>query len=144
MDTLVGTQSSFLLGKWLHDAEALGTTAQEKRYYEKDARNILTTWGGADQSLNDYANRCWSGLLNDFYATRWKMFTHDALNAVRAGDTLDEQAFHKAVTDYEWRWVNQTGSYKDTPSGDAFLISQALYRKYRPEIMAAGAHATTR
>lgn len=141
MDTLVGTQSSFLLGKWLHDAEALGTTPQEKRYYEKDARNILTTWGGADQSLNDYANRCWSGLLNDFYATRWKMFTHDALNAVRAGDALDEKAFHKAVTDYEWRWVNQTGTYKDTPSGDAFAISQVLYRKYRPEIMAAGAHA---
>lgn len=138
MDTLVGTQSSFLLGKWLHDAEAMGRNEAEKRYYEKDARNILTTWGGADQSLNDYARRGWSGLLNDFYATRWKMFTHDALAAVSAGDTLDQKAFHKAVTDYEWNWVNQHSSYKDKPSGDAFLISQTLYRKYAPKIMAVG------
>lgn len=141
MDTLVGTQSSFLLGKWLDDAGALGRTPAEKRYYRQDARNILTTWGGAAQSLNDYANRCWSGLLSDFYGTRWKMFLHDALSAVRGRDTLDEKAFYDRVTAYEWNWVKKDRAYRDKPAGDAYLISQALYQKYKAAIEAAGAAA---
>jgi alpha-N-acetylglucosaminidase len=134
MDRLVATQSSFLLGKWLDDAQAMSKNEKEKLYYQKDARNIITTWGGANQTLNDYANRCWSGLLTSFYGVRWKMFVHDAMDAVRAHIPFDEKKFHTAVTNFEWDWVQKDGKYPNKPSGNPLEISEQLYKKYLPEI----------
>ena len=45
------------LDKWIEDARSLGDTDELKNYYEKNARNLITTWGG---SLNDYASRTWA------------------------------------------------------------------------------------
>ena len=59
------------LDKWIEDARSLGDTDELKNYYEKNARNLITTWGG---SLNDYASRTWAGLLNDYYARRWEIY----------------------------------------------------------------------
>ena len=55
VDTLLSTQSSFLLGKWIEDARSLGIDEASKNYYEENARTIVSTWGDKDQSLNDYA-----------------------------------------------------------------------------------------
>jgi alpha-N-acetylglucosaminidase len=49
----------------------MGDSPQLKDYYEKNARNLITTWGG---SLNDYASRSWAGLIRDYYAKRWEMY----------------------------------------------------------------------
>ena len=38
VDTLLSTQSSFLLGKWIEDARSLGTDGASKNYYEENAR----------------------------------------------------------------------------------------------------------
>ena len=53
------------LDKWIDDARKMGDSPQLKDYYEKNARNLITTWGG---SLNDYASRSWAGLISDYYA----------------------------------------------------------------------------
>ena len=45
VDTLLSTQSSFLLGKWIEDARSLGTDEVSKNYYEENARTIVSTWG---------------------------------------------------------------------------------------------------
>ena len=42
--------------------ETADTTEEEKKYYEENARCILTIWGQKDTQLNDYANRGWAGL----------------------------------------------------------------------------------
>jgi len=104
LDKLVATQPSLLLGKWLKDAGNMGKNKSEQLYFRKDARNILTTWGGQGQSLNDYANRSWSGLLKDFYATRWKMLIHRVITAVKANVPFDEKAFDEEVKAFEWQW----------------------------------------
>jgi alpha-N-acetylglucosaminidase len=134
LDKLVATQPSLLLGKWLKDAGNMGKNKSEQLYFRKDARNILTTWGGQGQSLNDYANRSWSGLLKDFYATRWKMFIHSVITAVKENVPFDEKAFNTKVMAFEWQWVQKDKIFPDEPSGDAVKISEQLYKKYKSGI----------
>ena len=72
VDRLLSTHPLFMLGPWIENARAWGTTPAEKDYFEKQARTILTIWGGP--VLNDYANRLWGGLVKDYYAKRWDLF----------------------------------------------------------------------
>lgn len=71
LDLLLSCHKTFSFGRWIRAAEAFGTTETEKEYYKKNARTLLTTWGEKGQSLNDYANRSWSGLTRSYYAPRW-------------------------------------------------------------------------
>ena len=75
------------LDKWIEDARSLGDTDELKNYYEKNARNLITTWGG---SLNDYASRTWAGLLNDYYARRWEIYFDAVIGAAEKGIELDK------------------------------------------------------
>jgi len=36
----------------IEDARKLGKNQEEADYYEKNARNIITTWGGASMQIN--------------------------------------------------------------------------------------------
>ena len=55
IDTLLATRKEFLLGVWLESAKAMGTNAEESALYEKNARNLLGTWGNKDCKLFDCA-----------------------------------------------------------------------------------------
>ncbi|MEO6706784.1 MAG: alpha-N-acetylglucosaminidase TIM-barrel domain-containing protein, partial [Ginsengibacter sp.] len=135
LDSLVGTQSSFLLGGWLSDAKSFGKNKKERRYYQKDARNILTSWGKPGQrGVYDYANRSWAGLINDFYAVRWEMFIHNAMTALRKNVPFDKDAFNSTLTPFESKWIEGDEKYPNKPSGDAIKISKKLFEKYAPEI----------
>ena len=83
-DELLGTRTEFRLGHWTQPAINCGTTPEEKRLYEWNARVQITTWGNrtcADTGgLRDYAHKEWQGLLRDFYYPRWKAY-FDALLA---------------------------------------------------------------
>ena len=89
-DKLLGTRSEFRLGHWTEDAVNAGTTADEKKLYEWNARVQITTWGNrycADTGgLRDYAHKEWQGLLKDFYYVRWKAY-FDALAAQMKAQT---------------------------------------------------------
>ena len=77
-DKLLGTRSEFRLGHWTQAAIACGTTPEEKKLYEWNARVQITTWGNrycADTGgLRDYAHKEWQGLLKDFYYPRWETY----------------------------------------------------------------------
>lgn len=130
IDRLVAADAYFLLGKWIADARRMGTTTAEKDYFEIDARNILTTWGGRGYSLNDYANRTWSGLVSDYYKERWRRF-YDRL---QSGGEPDEDALLQELQDFEWEWVGRKGGFAERPRGDAFRLCRSLYTKYAAEI----------
>ena len=46
VDGLLSSHPSFMLGPWIENARAWGTTPAEKDYFEQQARTILTIWGG--------------------------------------------------------------------------------------------------
>lgn len=130
IDRLVAADTYFLLGKWIADARRMGRSPAEKDYFERDARNILTTWGGRGYSLNDYANRTWSGLVSSYYKERWRRF----YEWLQSGSQPDEEALLRELQDFEWEWVGRKDHFAKKPRGDAFRLSRALYSKYAAEI----------
>lgn len=132
LDNLLGTQKDFLLGKWLEDAKALGDDDQEKRLYEKNARNLITLWGDRNASLHEYSNRQWSGLLKGFYKARWLQFFAYIKHCHQQQETPDWEIFEEHMKDWEWQWVNSHETYPAGPQGNPVPIAQALYKKYMP------------
>ena len=130
VDRLVAADPYFLLGKWIEDARSLGADPAEKDYYERDARNIITTWGGRDQRLNDYANRTYAGLVADYYKPRWEMYFKAVKDALASGEPVDEQVLLDQMLDYEWSWVVRTDKYASTPTGDPAKLCCELYTKW--------------
>jgi alpha-N-acetylglucosaminidase len=131
VDRLLQTQPSMLLGKWISDARKQGKDDNEKNYYEKDAKMLLTVWGGNERLLNDYANRSWAGLTGDFYKRRWMMFFDDVSLSVRNGTDFNEEGFKKKIELFEDNWLFEKKVYRDKPIGDSFKICQELVKKYR-------------
>ncbi len=134
MDKLLATNTNFLMGKWINDARALGINEVEKKYYERDARSILTTWGPQGGELTDYANRNWAGLTKDYYGKRWAMFIDDVIQADGNNKLFDQKAFNKRSSEFEWNWTMGHNDFSSVPIGNSLMISKALCEKYQGQI----------
>ena len=113
VDALLNTHPAFMLGPWIEDVRAWGTTPEEKDYYERQARTLLTIWGGP--ILNDYANRMWGGLVKDYYAKRWNLFFEAVIQAVKEGKEFDEKAFGEELSKFEHAWTLKHTKYPVNP-----------------------------
>jgi alpha-N-acetylglucosaminidase len=134
MDKLLATRKDFLLGKWIADARRCGTTDVEKALYEKNARNLITLWGDAESPLHEYSNRQWSGLLTDFYKVRWQKYFIEVEIALQAEKEIDQAAFEKNISKWEWKWVNTQKNFPTEPTGNSVQMAKLLYKKYRNKI----------
>lgn len=134
MDKLLATRKDFLLGKWIADARRCGTTDVEKALYEKNARNLITLWGDAESPLHEYSNRQWSGLLTDFYKVRWQKYFIEVEIALQAEKEIDQAAFEKNISKWEWQWVNTQKNFPTEPMGNSVQVAKLLYRKYKTKI----------
>ena len=131
LDRLLATRKDFLLGPWLADARNWGTTPEEKALYEQNARDLITLWGDAGNRLHEYSNRQWSGLLSDFYKPRWEQF----FTAVVANwNAFDQAAFDERIKQWEWQWVTTQSAFPVEPTGNATVVANELYAKYRARI----------
>ena len=151
-DKLLGTRSEFRLGHWTQDAIACGTTPEEQKLYEWNARVQITTWGNrycADTGgLRDYAHKEWQGLLKDFYYPRWEAYFNalsdqmkaqqkpqpDLLgggpNASKTAAELFQMALPQEVTlDYyalEEPWTLRQNPYTSAPEGSPVDIAREV------------------
>jgi alpha-N-acetylglucosaminidase len=134
LDSFLAVRSEFMLGKWINDAKAWAVDGNEKSYYEKNARTIITIWGGNGE-LIDYANRQWNGLMRDYYLTRWQMLIDATLAELKGGKAVDRAALEKRWREYEKKFADTAaGNYPHQPNGDCFALSRALFKKYYPMI----------
>jgi alpha-N-acetylglucosaminidase len=134
MDRLLATRRDFLLGPWIAAARGWGVTPGEKHLYERNARDLITLWGDQNSPLHEYANRQWSGLLNDFYKPRWQQFFTLLDQSLLTGEEPNLAAFEKSVRQWEWLFVSRQKSFPLTPIGDSRKVATALYQKYRQRI----------
>ncbi len=142
IDRITGTDSYFLLGKWIADARAWGSTPEEEEYLERDARMLISCWGYRGAGLNDYANRSYNGLIKGFYRQRWEKFLDGLADSAAKGETFDYNAFQEWDKDLEWEWATADKSvFRATPKGNPVCLSRRLYRKYRSEIAASAGTA---
>ena len=132
VDPLLGTESAFLVGRWIRDARSIGSTEEDKDYFESNARNLITTWGEEDALLNEYASRAWSGLTETYYAYRWKEFFKAVNESIEQGVPFDEQAYHDSICVYEGRWWRERlGEFPAEPQGDARELAKKIADSYR-------------
>lgn len=130
LDQFLGTRREFMLGKWIGDAKSWAADQDERAYYEKDARSIITVWGG---SLTDYAGRQWNGLLRDYYLPRWQMLIDATLTELKGGAAVDRPALEKRWREHDWKFAATAGGdYATEPHGDFYSMSRDLFRQYAP------------
>jgi alpha-N-acetylglucosaminidase len=134
MDDLLSTRKDFLLGNWLEAAKSWGTNNEEKKLYEKNARNLITLWGDKDSRLHEYACKQWSGLLNGFYKKRWEQFFKYILSEMIKNKEPDLKFIEDQLKDWEWKWVNGQEVYTTKTKGDPVEKSKQIHRKYFSQI----------
>ena len=120
IDRLIVSHPNWKLEKWTNFAKKWGDTAEEKNYYEADARRIITTWGG---HVNEYAAKTWSGLIRDYYIPRWRLY----YEAKWKGKKFD-------IRQWEKNWIHSTTISKTTPFEKPVEMAQKLFDKYNIEI----------
>lgn len=129
-DRLLATRPEFKVGRWLESARNLGSTEEEKDWYEWNARVQITTWGNRvaadDGGLHDYAHREWNGLLRDFYYLRWKTWLDEQLKSFEDGQP-------KAIDFYalEEPWTLKHNSYASESEGNPVDIACEIYREIK-------------
>jgi alpha-N-acetylglucosaminidase len=132
LDILNSYHPHATLDNWLQQARNLGKSPQVKDYYEMNARRLITTWGG---SLNDYACRCWNGLMWDYYAKRWENYLRELSVAVFSGNDFDEAHFRSNTDKFQEKWVTSTEEVICGSSDDDILtFSRHLRDKYRESL----------
>ena len=124
LDLLLGGQQE-TLSTWIGAAAANGTTAEERRYHERNAKAQVTIWGGAG-NLNDYASKAWQGLYKDFYLPRWTMFLAAMKRAAQARTPLDEPRVRADIAAWEHQWVERKVEYQRAEPTDAVADIRAL------------------
>ena len=130
LDKILQTNNKFLLGCWLDSAKAMGTTPEEVKLYEYNARLQITLWGTTGR-INDYANKMWSGLVKGYYKRRWKLFIEELVFAVRQKVKLDNNEFAERLLERETAWTKGREEYPCRPVEDSVEVARFLHSKYR-------------
>ena len=137
MDRLLASRKDFMLGPWLTSARSWGKTEAEKNLYEQNARDLITLWGDANSPLHEYANRQWSGLLNEFYRPRWEQFFGKLNESLETGKEPDLKQFDEHIRQWEWQWVNKHNTFTTAPSGNSIQLAKSMHQKYRNRLTTA-------
>ncbi|MFV8325862.1 alpha-N-acetylglucosaminidase [Flavobacterium sp. ZS1P14] len=110
IDAMLSGQPLNNLNYWLKSAWNYGTTTATSKLYLKNAKMLITLWGG-EGHLNDYASRSWQGMYQEFYWPRWKMF----LQALRASSItnkpFDEVKERELIKEWEIKWCDSAQLY---------------------------------
>jgi len=105
LDSLISKQPINDLNFWLSSAWNYGDSISESELYLKNAKTIITIWGG-NGNLNDYASKSWHGMYNEFYWPRWKMFLHALRKSAVTNKPFDELEVRKLIKELELKWCN--------------------------------------
>lgn len=112
---------------WLNKAREYSENVVLADYYELNARNLITTWGG---SLNDYASRTWSGLVSNYYTYRWNLYFDAVIDAIEHNKSFDQGQLDRQIRTFEDSWVKSTAYIKTNQKGDLQEFVSLLIKKY--------------
>lgn len=107
VEELLSCHQTFSYHNWMQKADDFGINDKEKQYYRTNAATLITTWGHPNQALNEYANRTWSGLTEEYYHKRWTMFIQDVISKAKLGQNFDQRQFNVKMFAFEQQFINQ-------------------------------------
>ncbi len=115
LDRLLESHPLNRLDRWLAFAHSQSTDPKLQKYYESNARQIITVWG---PPVNDYSCRMWSGLVRDFYRERMARI----LESLKTGETFDKKT-------WEADWVAGSGISKVSAFDNPLQAARELVTK---------------
>lgn len=146
MDNLLSNRSEFCLSRWIGDSHSLAQSDTEKKYFDLNARALITQWGdiNGENILYDYAWREWSGLIKEYYAVRWKLFYDEAISQLEKGSRIDvlctadfdkrrnyvNTPFGRKLFAFEKQWLKEYKDYAYPVDSDVVGISESLSLKW--------------
>ena len=128
-DALLACMPEFHLRTWIEQARSWGDSPEEKDFYEKNARSILTVWGDSN-TLTDYANRQWSGLVSNYYEPRWMEFCDRLAAAAENRKKFDAAAFDAWCREFEQSFTEVSYALNYKAPGDPEALSREFVAKY--------------
>ncbi|CAH9108142.1 unnamed protein product [Cuscuta epithymum] len=134
IDTLLAADEGFLLGTWLESAKRLAVNPDEMKQYEWNARTQVTMWFDTTEytqsKLHDYANKFWSGLLENYYLPRAAMYFGHLSRSLKENVEFKVEEWRKEWIAFSNQWQRGTELYPVKAQGDALAIANSLYQKY--------------
>jgi len=110
IDSFMVVQPLNSLNNWLKSASDFGTSPDESKLYIKNAKTLITLWGG-EGHLNDYASRSWRGMYKEFYWPRWKKFLEALRESTINNTPFDETKERESIKQWETKWCDSKEMY---------------------------------
>ena len=147
LDSLLSHRKELCFSRWINDCHNLAADDQEKRYFDLNARTLLTSWGDIrsnTSALYDYAWREWSGLIKEYYYKRWKMFYNRALfclktkmpffiingNGYAGRYWYKSYSFGKKLNKFELSWIKTYSEYPQPSNTDVIAPAKVCAEKW--------------
>ncbi|XP_076439884.1 alpha-N-acetylglucosaminidase-like isoform X1 [Babylonia areolata] len=133
METLLASDSHFLLGRWVRDAVSYASDESDALLLQNNARNQITIWG-PHGNIVDYASKQWAGLFKDYYVPRWTLFADYLVQVINNKTKFNAGKFNQQVlqkVEIPFTFVQDLPPTE--PSGDSVAIVKEIHTKYRQE-----------
>lgn len=147
IDNLTSYRSEMCLSRWVCDAQNLASDEEEKRYFDFNARTLITLWGDINDStsaLYDYSWREWSGLIKKYYYPRWDMFYNEAVSCLKRKKKLKikngnnyvqrenylKYDLGRKIGEFELDWAKQYEEYDYPVDKNVVPFANELIEKY--------------
>lgn len=147
LDSLLSHRKELCFSRWINDCHNLAADDQEKRYFDLNARTLLTSWGDIrsnTSALYDYAWREWSGLIKEYYYKRWKMFYNRVLfclktkmpffmingNGYAGRYWYKSYSFGKKLNKFELSWIKTYSEYPQPSNTDVIAPAKVCAEKW--------------
>mmetsp|Transcript_30513 Transcript_30513/g.34682 ORF Transcript_30513/g.34682 Transcript_30513/m.34682 type:complete len:769 (-) Transcript_30513:141-2447(-) len=129
LDEILSSHETFLLGKWMQDAERWAQDKDELEKLRTNAKYINTLWDPAGV-VKDYAAKQWAGLVSDYYLPRWEIFFDQVLNDLQNHKEVRLGKLDRRLEESDRRWIRSSKHYSSEPQGDSLAIARRLLQKY--------------
>lgn len=111
LDGMLAYNEFFNLSTWTHRAHEIVEDVNnanlgdnECNWLECNIRSLITVWAPwADNYMHDYSNRCWAGLIKDYYYKRWAYFFE------KRGNNIASNYWYNEI---EYPWSTDLGNHK--------------------------------
>ena len=147
LDFTASHRSEMCLSRWICDAQSLAENDEERKYFNLNARTLITLWGNINTTcyaLYDYSWREWSGLINEYYYPRWQMFYSEAQKALESKKRFKiingnsyilrkkylSYPFGKKLGEFELEWVKEYKEYSPPADKDVIPAAKEICKKY--------------
>ncbi|XP_061391722.1 alpha-N-acetylglucosaminidase [Musca vetustissima] len=130
VEHILSTNKAFLLGKWIEGSHSWSVNAKEKHILEFNARNQITLWGPHGEIV-DYATKQWSGVIQDLFYPRWKLFLDYLSYCLYKNQTFNSNIITNDIYNLvEIPFNYQRKMYPTDSRGDAYQASKQIFMKW--------------